>query len=423
MLVPTIFAILAMLSLIFIPNDFEYFVSDIPISRWFLAVFFIIAAAMSFFTQSNKQKKEEQMKRKPRGACKDGMKAATIDQYGEDVIRLTDNNPRPEKLMDDEILIRVKAASINPIDLRISTGYGRVILNKMRRGFNYPAGDGKEFPITLGRDCAGIVEAVGNNVKKFKEGQEIWGAIHVARPNACLAELVVVKEGEISLKPRDITFEQAASIPYVFLTVWSAIEGCISEEDAKGKRVLVLGGTGGIGTFAIQLFKAWGCDVTTTCSSTGASLVEKLGVDDVIDYKLQDLSEALEGKPKFDLILDTIGPTMYSSCFSACKWGGRIVSLVSPVMPLVDDHGLVLGGVKVFWRYIQLSILKRLIFGKRFSWGFFSPNGKALKYVRRLVDDRKVRPVVEKIFNIEDVTKAFDHVAEGHSRGKTVVRF
>ncbi|XP_071965726.1 reticulon-4-interacting protein 1, mitochondrial-like [Antedon mediterranea] len=423
MWVSILFAGLAILSLVVIPDDFEYFVSDIPITRKFVSIFFVITATVSFFTQSNKQRKvQDNMRRKPRSTCTDGMKAITIDEYGDDVIRLTSNNPRPENLQDYELLIRVKASSINPIDIRISEGYGSRVFNKIRRGMNYPAGDGKEFPITLGRDCAGIVEAVGDKVKIFKPGQEIWGAIEVARPYGCLAEFVVVKEHEISLKPKGLTFEQAASIPYVFLTTWSAIEGCISEKTAKGKRVLVLAGTGGIGTFAIQLFKAWGCYVTTTCSTTGIPLVEKLGADNVIDYRKQEFSEALKNEEKFDFILDTMGPKFYNSCFSVCKRSGRIVSLVSPVMLLTDKHGLVLGGIRIFLKYLQLNLLRRLL-GKRLSWGFFSANGRALKYIRKLVDSGKIQPVIEKSYSFEDFKSAFDHVATGHSRGKTIITF
>ncbi|XP_070549316.1 reticulon-4-interacting protein 1 homolog, mitochondrial-like isoform X1 [Ptychodera flava] len=352
------------------------------------------------------------------------MKAVVaVDYRGKESMKIDLQHPQPQAVCPDDVIIKVKAASVNPIDLRMRSGYGRVMLGVIRRKSKIPSGGGKEFPMILGRDCSGVIAAVGSGVKKFKVGDEVWAAVHFKQTKGTMAEYVVAKESEVAKKPQNISHVEAASIPYVALTTWSALVnvGKLGPESCQDKRVLIHAGTGGIGTFAIQLVKAWGGHVTTTCATDGVSLVTSLGADEVIDYKTENYETKLAGQSKFDVVYDTLGPSFQQGSLNLLKKGGVMASIMPTIMLYTDQSGLLLGAIRSLTGLARIVLPQRILHGRTFKWAFFNPSGVVLETVTELVEQGKIKPVVEKTFSMADADLAFSHVEEGHSRGKTVV--
>ncbi|KAK3768156.1 hypothetical protein RRG08_010826 [Elysia crispata] len=323
-----------------------------------------------------------------------------------------------------EMLIKVHAASINPLDIRMMGGYGRSLLNvirKQRGTLNY----GTEFPLTLGRDFSGIVVEVGRRVSKFKVGDEVWGAIGAFRPGTH-AEYTVTSQCEISKKPSNLTHVEAGSVPYVAATTWAAIKtvGQLDHTKVYGQRILVLAGSGGIGTFAIQLAKAWGMHVTTTCSTDAVELAVSLGADEVVDYTQTNVWSELQHKEKFEFILDPLGGevTDKAAKFLSPWKNSKLVTLNFPLLKNSDEMGVLPGLVKSAIS-AGFVTLKGIQSGGSIRWAAFNPNGDALEKVKRLVEDGKIRPVVYKVYPFSEAQSAYKTVFEGHLRGKVVLDF
>ncbi|GFR75909.1 reticulon-4-interacting protein 1-like protein, mitochondrial [Elysia marginata] len=323
-----------------------------------------------------------------------------------------------------ELLIKVHAASINPIDVRMMGGYGKNLLNVMRKQkdtMNY----GTEFPLTLGRDFSGTVVEVGCRVTKFKVGDEVWGAIGAFRPGTH-AEYTVTSQSEISKKPSNLTHVEAASVPYVAATTWAALKtvGHLDHTKASGQRILILAGSGGIGTFAIQLAKAWGMNVTTTCSTDATDLVTSLGADTVVDYTTSKVWSELQRMKRFQYILDPLGGDMTDKAANFLSpWkNSKLVTLNFPLLKNSDEMGVVAGLVKSAVT-AGLTTLKGIQSGGSIRWAAFNPNGQALDVVRRLVEDGKIKPVVYQVFPFLEAHSAYQKVIDGHLRGKVVLDF
>ncbi|XP_038057611.1 uncharacterized protein LOC119729155 isoform X2 [Patiria miniata] len=351
------------------------------------------------------------------------MRALLTKAYGSETPVVCEEHPRPKVVLPDDILVRVHAASINPIDVKIREGYGKRGLNFMRGKSQMPAGDGKELPLIQGRDCSGVVEAVGEAVSKVKVGDEVWASLSVAPIPGTYAEYVLLKEGLVSQKPSSLTHVQSAALGYVAMTTWGALvkTAVLGPDKTAGKRVLILAGTGGIGSFAIQLVKAWGGHVTTSCSTSGIEMVEKLGADEVVDYRKTDLESALKDKPRFDVVLDTLGPAYYQTCLNLTKRGGCVVTLDSPALKTLDQYGFLLGLPKALYDLFRISIPQKLFYGRSFKYGFVAASADALDVVASLVEQKKIQPIVEKVYSLEDGNEALGHVQKGHARGKTVL--
>ncbi|KAK6986604.1 reticulon-4-interacting protein 1 mitochondrial [Biomphalaria glabrata] len=322
----------------------------------------------------------------------------------------------------DQLLIKVHAASINPIDVRMIGGYGRVLINVLRKQSGSVT-SGTEFPLTVGRDFSGTVVEVGGNVSKYKVGDEVWGAIGANKPGTH-AKFVVASQSEISKKPANISHIEAASIPYVAATTWAALctVGELKEKNATGKRLLILGGSGGIGTFSIQLAKAWGMHVTVTSSTDAIDLVTSLGADTVIDYKTKKLWNELKLHEKFDYILDTVGGeyTDKSLAFLSPWKSAHLVTLVTPLLKNCDDFGTVPGLFKAALS-AGVDTFKGLTSGRSVRWAIFTPNGSALDRVKQMVETEQIKPVVQETFPFSKVREGFKKVSEGHLRGKIVI--
>lgn len=357
---------------------------------------------------------------------KGSMQAWQIHRYGgNDELVLSRSVSIPKMKSPNDVLIKVHAASINPIDCRMRDGYGSTALNAIRQKSAFPR-QGKEFPLVLGRDFSGEVVEIGKKVGKFRPGDQVWGTVFSSK-QGCLAEYTVAEDHEVSRKPSSISHTEASSIPYVACTVTSALSimGSLKESSIRGKRVLVFGGSGGIGTFAIQLLKSYGADVTTTCSTDAIQLVSSLGADAVIDYKTQDIKEELSKMERFDIILDSFGKeiTGYAENFlrSSKTADSRYITLKHPFLQNFDDLGIVGGGIKSLAVAASDTIMG-LQKGISHRWAVYLPMGKALDRISELVDDDQIIPVIDKVFPFEDVPAAFEKVEKGHARGKTVVQ-
>ncbi|XP_077158988.1 NAD(P)H oxidoreductase RTN4IP1, mitochondrial [Paroedura picta] len=351
------------------------------------------------------------------------MPSWVIDRYGKnDVLRFTNNMMFPIIRYPNEVIVKVHAASLNPIDVNMRSGYGVSAL-RMKRDPLHIQSSGSEFPLTLGRDVSGIIMECGLNVKYFKPGDEVWAAIPPWKQGT-LSEFVLASGNEVSQKPRSLSHMEAASLPYVGLTAWSAMKqvGGLKEDNCSNKRILIFGASGGVGTFAIQLMKVWGAHVTAVCSQDARELVQHLGADHVIDYKAGDVKEQLKALPLFDFILDNVGGSTEEWAPELLKkWSGATyVSLITPFLVNVDRLG-VADGMLQTGVTIGTKVVKHLCKGIHYRWAFFAPSGPYLDEIATLVDAGKIHPVIDQVFSFADVPKAFQKVEEGHARGKTVI--
>lgn len=336
------------------------------------------------------------------------MRAIVIDRFGtSDVLRMTDLPvpvPGPR-----QVLVRNLASSVNPSDTLKRQGYGRAMLRFI---------PGTRFPWLMGSDVAGIVERVGARVTRWRAGDEVFAAPGLPRQHA-FAEYVLVDEREAARKPRNITFEQAASLPYVALTTWAALSGAgIRPNGGRGRRALVAGGSGGVGTFAIQLLKAWGWWVAATSSTANLELVCRLGADRAIDYRGEDFATELAD---LDLVLDTVGSKLAgheARAISVLRAGGAYVTISHPVLSLLDEHGVVLGGIRAIASGLRLKHRYAHITYHR---GFFRADARALAHVAECVEAGTISPVIDRVFPLAQIAAAQAYVETGRARGKVAL--
>lgn len=353
------------------------------------------------------------------------MSAWVIDQYGTNgVLRHTEEITIPTISSPSEVMIKVHAASLNPLDISMRAGYGAKLLKLRRDPLTVMDNDG-EFPLILGRDVSGVVVDCGAEVTHFAPGDEVWAAVPPWKQGS-LAEFVTLTEYEVSHKPKLLSHTEAASIPYVANTALSALvnAGGLCRDSSSNKRVLITGGSGGVGTFSVQLLKAWGAHVTVTCSQNAEGLVRGLGADEVVDYTAGDVADQLEIMDKFDVIIDCVGGDTEQWAMDLLKpWSGaKYVTLVTPLLLNTDSMGLMDGTLKAVFT-LQSKVIQNIISsGVFYRWGFYAPDGPALDEVSRLVDAGKILPVVEAQFRFTQVPQAFQKLEQGHARGKTVVR-
>lgn len=353
------------------------------------------------------------------------MSAWVIDQYGTDgVLKYTEETPIPTVSSPSEVMIKVHAASLNPLDISMRGGYGAKLL-KLRRDPMSVMDTDSEFPLILGRDVSGVVVDCGSEVTHVVPGDEVWAAVPPWKQGS-LAEFVTLTEYEVSHKPKFLSHTEAASIPYVASTALSALvnAGGLCRDSSSNKRVLITGGSGGVGTFSIQLLKAWGAHVTVTCSQNAEGLVRGLGADEVVDYTAGDAPEQLEMMEKFDVILDNVGGETDRWAMGLLKpWSGaKYVTLLTPLLLNTDSMGLLDGMCQAGFSLHSKITQNILSSGVFYRWAFYAPDGPALDEVSRLVDAGKILPVVEAQFPFTQVPQAFQKLEQGHARGKTVVR-
>jgi alcohol dehydrogenase len=330
------------------------------------------------------------------------MRAAFIRHYGSnDAIEVSDQ-PTPVVGARD-VLIRVRAASVNPVDYKIRDGQLKTILPL-------------KFPLVLGCDCSGVVETCGAEVKSFKPGDAVYVRLEKDRIGA-FADYAVAHEGCVALKPSNLDFAQAASIPLAGLTSWQALID-VGHLQA-GQKVLIHAGSGGVGTLAIQMAKHLGAFVATTCSTRNAALVKSLGADVVIDYKTQHFDALLSD---YDLVFDTLGGETQQRSFSVLKRGGTLVTIAGiPTAEFGRAWGVnpIVRMVMGFKNRASTKLAKER--GVNFKYLFMHPSGEQLRDIARLIETGKIKPVIDKTFDLDHVRDALNYSESGRAVGKVII--
>ncbi|HFK1740592.1 NADP-dependent oxidoreductase [Bacillus thuringiensis] len=330
------------------------------------------------------------------------MKAMIIDRYGKVPMRMAEV-PTPE-INEYEVLAEIHAASINPIDFKIRDGKVKMLLKY-------------EMPLILGNDFAGVITKVGSKVTRFKVGDEIY-----ARPRknkiGTFAEYIAIHEDDIALKPRNLSFEEAASIPLVGLTSYQALHDIMQLQ--KGQKILIHAGSGGVGTFAIQLAKIMGAIVTTTASEAGANLVTSLGADEIINYKTEKFEDILKN---YDAVFDTIGGATLEKSFNIIKRGGNIVSVSGmPNARFGKEFG------SGFFKTLLFSLASKKLtalekkHNAQYSFLFMKPSGDQLRTIANYIEAGQIKPVIDRVFPFEDAQKAMEYSESGRAKGKIIVK-
>jgi len=331
------------------------------------------------------------------------MKALVFNRYGKPDQIVFADLPRPVP-KPDEILVQVRAVGLNPIDNMIPKGTFKAILRF-------------QLPATLGSDLAGVVVEVGDRVTRFKPGDEVFASIFDLGTGS-LAEFAVVPESAAALKPATLDFVQAASIPMVGLTSWQAIKERAGL--TPGQKVFIPAGSGGIGTFAIQLAKHLGAKVGTTTSTANVDWVRSLGADEVIDYKKQEFDEVLRD---YDVVLGTVRGNALERSLRIVKPNSKVVSLVGPPdASFARTRGMNFFLTLIF-RLLSRKIIRRARKrGAEYSFLFVHPSGHQLAEIGTLLDAGRIRPVIDKIFPFDQAKDALAYLDQGRTKGKIVVQ-
>ena len=342
------------------------------------------------------------------------MYAAVIENYGdESTFKIGESVILPEP-KQNQVLVKIKASSVNPIDLMKREGYGSAIFEKQRR---------QNFPWILGSDFSGNVVSAGNKVKRFKEGDEVWGCTSNASAGT-YAEYVVINQEEVNFKPKNLTFEESASLPYVFLTTWSAIIrwAGLRPKDLIEKKVFIQGGAGGVGTTAIQLFRYWGSNISSTCSEGNIELLKSLGVNEIIDYRRDYFQEALKD---YDLVYDLLGDSVLENSIEECckvlkkDASSHYITLTHPFINTMDSKGLFLGIPHALLLRQKLKAAYKPI---NVHWSIYRPSLSGLQELTYLAEENIIKPVIDSTYSLSEIAKAHEKVATGHSSGKVVIR-
>ena len=339
------------------------------------------------------------------------MRAVEFYAYGpaSEVLRVA-NDAVPPVPGASEVLLRVLAASVNPVDCAIRNGYGKEV-------FRLKGQVGPElFPQRLGRDAAGIVQAVGAAVKGFQAGERVY----CAPTKACQADFIAVDESEVAPMPAGLSFLEAASLPFVALTAWSALAGQagLDEVAARQKRILITRGAGGVGSFAIQLMKVWGAFVATTCRSRHVDYLRQLRPDLIIDYTRTPIAEAVS---QIDVALDSSFDAQ-EAVLSTLKThaGASYITIVSPKMRFIDEFGLE-EGLRRADALLAEQERSQSLLGRHYHWGFMKPDGAALAKVTPWVESHQIRPLIDKVFPMEQIALAHEYCESGKAQGKIVI--
>ncbi|KAJ1527130.1 hypothetical protein ONE63_008664 [Megalurothrips usitatus] len=338
-----------------------------------------------------------------------------IDYRGLDAVSTSDDVPMPVMTAPDQMLIEVRAASLDYSDIKICSGYGRVLRKQLHR---YTPSSPKELPIVLGRDCSGVVVDIGHDVKNFEIGDEVWLAVPYWA-SGTLAQYVVAKERQVARKPRGIGFEGAAALPYSGSIAWDAMvnQAKLNSHNTRGKRILVHCGSSPVGCVVTQLARLWGAHVTVTCPARALTVCNALGADDTIVFEDGPVDKQLATRERFNVVFNTLGAVVHESCLRFCDDDGIVVTTVATKIAS-DSYGFILGALYALWVKVQCIIMKEKV-----AWGAVHLNSDTLNELARLVDNGQLQPVVDKIFSPRDVELAFQHTDSAQAIGKTVIRF
>ncbi|UVK57133.1 NADP-dependent oxidoreductase [Mesorhizobium sp. AR02] len=331
------------------------------------------------------------------------MKAFVVDKYQKKGAMRLAEMPEPE-LRDTDVLVEIHAAGVNLLDSKLRDGEFKPILPYRP-------------PFILGHDVAGIVVRAGSKVRKFKPGDEVYARSRDGRIGT-FAESIAIDEADVALKPKNLSMEEAASIPLVGLTAWQVL---VETAGLKtGQKVFIQAGSGGVGTFAIQLAKHLGATVATTASAANADLVKGLGADIVIDYKKDDFEKILQG---YDVVLNSQDAKTLEKSLHVLKPGGKLISISGPPDPAFASKQ----GLNMVLKLV-LRLLSRGIRGKArragvgYSFLFMWAQGDQLGKITSLIESGFIRPVIDRIFPFEKTNEALAYVEAGRAKGKVVVK-
>ncbi|XP_071447782.1 reticulon-4-interacting protein 1 homolog, mitochondrial-like isoform X2 [Hetaerina americana] len=391
-----------------------------------------------------------------------GMRAIVCrDCHGIDGVTMAEDIPCPTISGPDQIIVQVRCASVDPADIRVCCGYGRVLRRHL--GKYDPTISGSEFPLVLGRDGAGVVLEVGDGVRGFLPGDEVWFAIPPWVPGGgSMSQLIMLrglKGGDdkgsaasatgkwgtvVAHKPRGVGFEGASTVPFAACLAWEAatVGAKLGPENTDKKRVLVHGGTTGVGILLIQLLSAWGAHVTTVVGPHGAHLARRLlPQENVLLYNEEegsgdeaahgDYTSRLRWSEKFDVVFNAVGPILSEACLNSCREADPVQGIPAGIVvtaysrPIASDtRGLIVGALCSVWTYMRSLILSPLdLDGCSVGWMDAAVAQEALVQFGRLIESGRVIPVVGKVFPVGDAELALQHADTTDPLGKTVVRF
>ena len=331
------------------------------------------------------------------------MKAFIVKRYGKKE-KLQQTEIADPVVKEKDILVQVHAAGVNLLDSKIRDGEFKMILPY-------------KTPFTLGHDVSGIVIKVGSRVSKFKVGDAVY-----ARPAdhriGTFAAFISMNENDVAMKPKNLSMEEAASIPLVALTAWQAL---VEKANlTKGQKVFIQAGSGGVGTFAIQLAKHLGAIVATTTSAANIDLVKSLGADVVIDYKKEDFETILKD---YDVVLNSQDTKTLKKSLKVLKTGGKVISISGPPDP---DFGQEINAnwfLKIVLKILSAGIRKKAKrLGVNFSFLFMRAQGEQLSQITKLIESGIIKPVMDKVFPFEQTNEAMSYVETGRAKGKVVVK-
>jgi NADPH:quinone reductase-like Zn-dependent oxidoreductase len=331
------------------------------------------------------------------------MKAFIVNRYGKkEKLKLTEIAKPVVK--ENDILVQVHSAGVNLLDSKVRNGEFKMMLPYTT-------------PFILGHDVSGAVTEVGSNASKFKVGDEVY-----ARPAdyriGGFAEFISINENDVAFKPKNLSMEEAASLPLVGLTAWQALIEKVNLK--KGQKVFIQAGSGGVGTFAIQLAKHLGATVATTTSAANISLVKSLGADIVIDYKKEDFETVLNN---YDVVLNSQETKTLEKSLNVLKTGGKVISISGPPDP---DFGQQINAnwfLKIILNFSSARIRKKAKhLGVNFSFLFMRAEGEQLNQITKLIESGVIKPVMDKVYPFEQTNEAMAYVETGRAKGKVVVK-
>ena len=325
------------------------------------------------------------------------MKALQIVKYGEIEDSLTINEVNRPIVQANDVLIEVKTSAINPID-------NYIILGNLQGMLPIP------LPSTLAYDVSGKIVEKGDEVSNFEIGDLVYSRVPQEQMGT-VAEFVAVSSIAVSKKPGNISFEEAASLPLAGLTALQSLESVGIKENDK---VLIHAGSGGVGSFAIQYAKAKGAYVYTTTSTNNVKWVKELGADKVIDYKTEDYKAIVKDA---DIVFDTLGNNYTLEAFEIIKQGGKVVSVAGPL----DEESAKMFGMADYKLPEELAKVSSAK-GASYKYVFMHPNGAHLNEIKTLVEDEKIKPVIDKVYSFSESIEAFTHLASGRAKGKIVIK-
>ena len=301
-----------------------------------------------------------------------------------------------------DLLVEIRAASVNPVDYKIRSGGQRALIHY-------------GLPWVLGLDFSGVVTKVGERVTRFAVGDEVYGSPTHRRPG-CYAEHLLVDERMAARKPKNLTHHEAASIPLVGLTAWGAV--VVQGRLQAGQKAFIMAGSGGVGSFAIQLAKDLGAYVATTCSARNVDLVRSLGADEVIDYNETKFEDVLKD---YDFVLDAIGGETRDAALGVMKRGGQLATMISGFPAAAHKYGAVRGPFVAVAGIVSLVTRAKLLHGVTVHMVLRDSDGRLLDPITSRIEAGTIRPVIDRVYPLEQIVEAHTYLETGRARGKIII--